>query len=139
MNPDEEQQRLRASFGELRREDQRLAPPFERDWQAAVRLSQRPPPHRFPLARLAAAVAAIAAVGVAAALLNSRPGRDGLVAGRQAPPVAAPRVPEPPEREAPASIEDWESPTAALLELSLEEVSPPGHGPAPLGGGRESF
>lgn len=133
MNTDEEQGRLRASFGEVRREDERRAPPFERDWQAAVRLSQAARPLRFPLARVAAAVAAIAALGVAAGLLNSRPGQERPVAGSQ-----APRAPEPREQEAAPSIEDWESPTAALLELSLEEGSPPGHGPTPLGG-HESF
>jgi hypothetical protein len=83
---------------------------------------------------VAAAVAAIAALGVAAALLNNRPGRDGLVAGRHMPPVSAPGTPAPREQEPAASIEDWESPTAALLELSLED----GSSPAPQGG-RESF
>jgi hypothetical protein len=125
MNPDEEQQ-LRASFSDLRREDQRLAPPFERDWQAAVRLSLGTRPPRFPLARVAAAVAAVAAVGVAAALLNRPSARDDLVAGRPALPVATPRAPEPRESELAASIEDWESPTAALLELSPEDGSRPG-------------
>ena len=137
MNPEDEQ--IRALFDEARLEDERVAPPFERDWQVAVRLSQQPRRHRFPLARAAAAVAAIAALGVAAVLLNSRPARDGLVAGPQAKRVSPPQTPEPREREAPVLIEDWESPTAALLELSLEEASDPEDGAPPSGSDRESF
>ena len=130
MNPDEAEDRLRTSFAELRRADQRLAPPFDQHWRAAVRLSRgtegRARPAHFPLVRVAAAVGAIAAVGVAAVLLNSRPARDALVAGRQTPAVAAPRRPEPREQDAAAPIEDWESPTAVLLELPPDEGSRPG-------------
>ena len=119
MNQDETQARLRASFNELRRADEQYAPPFDRDWQAAAALMSRRPPPAFPLLRLVAAVAAIAAVGVAAGVLNGRLGRDAPVAARSVPAAdAAPGAYAPPEPEAAVPIEDWESPTAALLEIS---------------------
>ena len=130
MNPgDELERRLRASFGDLRRADERNAPPFERTWQAAAAgLSRRTPAPAPRLARLAASVAAVAAVGVVGVvvgILNNRPGRDRHVAERPGP---APSAEEPQDQEATVSIVDWQSPTAGLLEPSAEEWSPAGRG-----------
>ncbi len=127
MNADQEQSQLRASFGELRREDERRAPSFDRTWQAAVRLSHRERPLAFPLVRWAA-VAAIVAMGVAIGLLSRS--WNNAVAERTTPPITMPTAAVPavtatptsePGQQSPAvSIEDWESPTAALLDLSGE-------------------
>ena len=82
MNRDVEENELKQLFRELRREDERLAPPFARDWGAALsrtdtplsRMNERRSPRRtFRLA--AATLVALILLGAFALILFTRSSR----------------------------------------------------------------
>ena len=75
MNRDVEENELKQLFRELRREDERLAPPFARDWGAALSRTDegRSPRRTFRLA--AATLVALILLGGSALILFTRPSR----------------------------------------------------------------
>lgn len=99
MNSDREERNIRGFFHDLRREDERLAPPFARDWEAAAARMGSPRRPRRTLRGVAAAAAVLTAAGVSAVILRS------------------PRPPAPD-----ISITQWRSPTALLLKSPAEPL-----------------
>jgi hypothetical protein len=123
MKPDGEKERLKALFCELKREDERRAPPVARVWQAAAsRRSQAHPRTLWGVAAAAAAAVVLVTAGVIG--FGHRP----PVSPVESPPppiVQSPVPPAPPPAE--LGISWWESPTAFLLEPPAR--SSPGGGP----------
>lgn len=99
MNSDLEERQLRGFFHDLRQEDERLAPPFARDWEATTsRMGRRGRPWRV-FQGVAAATAVLIAAGVSTIILRSlRP--------------SAPDI----------SITRWRSPTALLLRSPADPL-----------------
>src|SRR5436853_417801 len=95
MNRDLEENELKQLFRELRREDERLAPPFARDWDAALsRMNEGHSPRRtFRLA--AATLVALILLGGSALILFKRSSRRPI-SNANAEPVATQTQPHPP-------------------------------------------
>ena len=105
MNQDWEEKKLKGLFHELRREDERLAPSFARDWEAALsRIGKaRHPPRVF---RVAAATVMLIVLGSSVFILFRQP-------ARQPAPTGAPA------EEAPVSVASstHQSPPPPLVPL----------------------
>ena len=105
MKPESDRDEFREPFSDLKREDERGAPPFDRVWQAAAtRKSARP----RAAWGLAAAALVLLALGAVAALVWLRPSPE-----RGAKPAVTAAAPGESEELA---ISQWQSPTAVLLE-----------------------
>jgi len=105
MNPDMDDNQLRQRFHELKQEDARRAPSFDRVWRRAAARSETAPPARswVRLATMAAGAMLLAAVVV------------WLVSGR-------PRTSPPGVQFAAASLADWQSPTDFLMKASDSDL-----------------
>ena len=99
MNSDLEERKLRGFFHDLRQEDERLAPPFAGDWEAATsRMGRLRRPWRA-LRGVAAATAVLTAACVSTIILRF-------------PRPSAPDI----------SIAQWRSPTALLLRSPADPL-----------------
>jgi hypothetical protein len=110
MKPDREDETLKALYCEMRREDERRAPSFERVWQAAAARRKKAIPRA--VWGIAAAAALVLLLGAAGALLFGPWGRPAV---SPAPPIVQTHTPALPLPTEPW-ISTWESPTAFLLE-----------------------
>jgi hypothetical protein len=119
MDSNPQENLLQALFGELRQQDQRLAPSFEPQVSAALRRGKEAT--RIGYTGYAAAVAAAVSVAVLAGTLLHRPAGQPAIAVRLPRPDRSTVVPA----EQPAlSLGDWQSPTAFLLQASDEWGQP---------------
>jgi len=122
MNSNPEENRLQALFGELKQQDERMAPAFERVLSGARRRESQPIAGRIGYTAFIAAAAALVIVVVTIGMLSHRPAVQPSIA------VQTPRpdrsnvtpVPEP----AALSLGNWQSPTAFLLQSSDEWGQP---------------
>jgi hypothetical protein len=121
MKPDGRQDRIKAFFCDLKREDERHAPPFWQVLQAAEARSRSA--FRPTLWGVAAASAAVLLVAAGAFLLAPRSG--GQPAATSAPTVAQSHAPQTPQ-PMPLEISRWESPTAFLLKPPAGPLLGPG-------------
>jgi len=111
MKTEGEQDRIKTLFCDLKREDERRAPPFWQVLQAAE--ARRSSAFRPTLWAAAAGTAAVVLVAGGAFLLAHRHG--GQPAASSASPVVQSHAPKTPEAMA-LEISRWESPTAFLLK-----------------------
>ena len=106
MNQDWEEQKLRELFHELKQEDERFAPSFARDWEAALsRLGKARSPRR--LVRVATAAMMLILLIGSVAVFFSHPSR------------------KPALTETPGStifLSQWRSPTNFLLQSPGEQL-----------------
>ena len=115
MNSNPEENRLQALFAELKQQDQRLAPSFERVLSAAVRRKRQPIAARIGYAGYIAA-AALVIVAVTVGMLSQRPAGQPSVAVKLPDRSNAAPIAEPPAMP----LSSWQSPTAFLLQASDE-------------------
>jgi hypothetical protein len=116
MNPNPEENRLQTLFGELRQQDERLCPSFERTLSAALARSResRPIAGRIGYTGYLSAAAALVIVGVTVGMLSHHPARQPAIVGQLSRPDGSNTGPviEPPAM----SLSNWQSPTAFLLQ-----------------------
>jgi hypothetical protein len=122
MKSNPEENRLQALFGELRHQDQRLAPSFERTLSAALGRKGEGVAIRIGYGGYVAAAAALVVLAVTVGMLAHHP---------EAKPAIVQRLPRPGRPdvnsvvEPPAmSLSNWQSPTAFLLQASDEWGQP---------------
>ena len=128
--PDREQ--FRAWFSDLKEADQHAAPPFDGDWQAALRRSRAPAPRALGYRDLAAAIVLLALLGGSVAFFSHRSPPRTVATNTSSRPQLSSQSGAPEGSGTMAgSIEDWQSPTAFLLELASEESPPPDTGNLP--------
>lgn len=104
MNREWEDEKIRQLFRELRQEDEQLAPPFSRHWEAS-RAGTRA--SFFSLTAAATATAALILLSVISLILLK-------------PSLQPPAPPSP--WESTSSILQWQAPTAFLLKTPGEEL-----------------
>ncbi len=116
MKPNAEENRLQALFAELREQDQKLAPSFERELSAALSRKSDGTTTRIGYAGYLTAAAALVIVAVTAGILAHYPASKPSIV-RQLPGPDRSKdvsVVEPPAM----SLSNWQSPTAFLLQSS---------------------
>jgi hypothetical protein len=130
MKSTPEENRLQALFGELRQQDERLAPSFERTLSAALGRKGEPVATRIGYGGYAAAVAALVVLAVTVGMLAHHP---------EPKPAIVQQLPRPDRSdvgsvvEPPAmSLSNWQSPTAFLLQAS-DEWGQPAESPGETG------
>ena len=123
MQQETDRERFRALFSELKDEDRRASPSFDRVWQEASGRHAKARPPAIRGWRVAAAVVALAAGGGLAAFLVTAP-RRGWVSVSPTHQFSAPSATQTSTVAEPASsLTDWRSPTEFLLELAADESS----------------
>jgi hypothetical protein len=111
LNPDEKQ--FQALFGELKQRDRQLAPPFEREVAAAMRMQSQTVVGQIRYRGLVATAAALVIVAAVIIMLMHRPaGKPSIVRQSNQPDRSKVDL----GSESPAlSLSTWQSPTAFLL------------------------
>jgi hypothetical protein len=121
MDTDPQQDPLRALFSELRQTDERRAPRFQDDWEAAM--ARRHDRETIAWRRLATAVVSVALGVTLAVTWRSRLHHD---VARQVPARVPAHTPQarPVEWAVADSITEWQSPTAFLLAAPTDTAWP---------------
>lgn len=120
MNPNGEENEIRELFRELRREDEHLAPPFGRDWAAALSRSQQVRPRRHMiLVPVAASILLVLLGGFAFIFFSKR--------STQTTPIATPEsveaiVPSKP----PGSLPETAASPPHISKAERRQVAPSG-------------
>ena len=96
MSQDHAEEEIRQLFRKLKEEDERLAPPFSGDWDAALALRVQARPFRRASRPAFAACVALALVGGLALILLRRPPARPAPMATSAPPAVQPRPPAAP-------------------------------------------
>ena len=121
MPIDPEHSQFQEWFSELKREDQSETPSFHGAWHAALKRRQRSGSRTNYRWRVAAAVVLLALLGIIATSL--RPVRHGWVGANPSPHSTKTSIPN--TSVPSASITEWQSPTAFLLDMAADEKSLP--------------
>jgi hypothetical protein len=115
-----EDQKIRELFAELKCDEERDAPDFEKLWSAATLRAAENRRRRFFL-RVTAAAAALALIGIAIALLITPQRGQGQ---RHAAVPPARNVPAQLPWQSIMLISQWRSPTDFLLDTTTEDILP---------------